>query len=59
METGLGEAIGEEREEISALGRCTRLHALTADRNVKFRSSPAKAGRFTAEIATRNTEDFE
>jgi hypothetical protein len=36
--------------------RCTRQPALTAERNVKFRSSQTRAGQCTAESATQNED---
>jgi hypothetical protein len=36
--------------------RCTRLPALTAERNVKFLLSRIRAGRFIAVSATRNAD---
>jgi len=39
-----------------ALVKCTRLHALTVVRNVKYHSSQQKDAPYTAEIATRSTD---
>ena len=39
-------------EEISDLGKCIKRFALSAVRNVRFLSSPQKAGRFTARNAS-------
>ena len=36
--------------------KCTRSSAATADRNVKYHSSQQKVVQFTAEIATRSTD---
>lgn len=46
------------QEEISGRERCTKLLALSADRNVKFLSSREKAGQFTAETAIPKKGSF-
>ena len=42
-----------------AIKKCTRLPALTVERNVKFHSSQTEAGQFTAENATLKEDHHE
>jgi len=49
MEAATGAALAAARE------RCTMPPALSAERHVKFPSSPMAPGRCTAAIATRST----
>ena len=51
METG---AVTTEAPE-----RCTKPHALTVGRNVKFRSNPQKDGPSTARIVTGSADRLE
>jgi hypothetical protein len=48
MEAAAGAALTAAQE------RCTMPHALSAERHVKFPSSPMDPGRFIAAIATRS-----
>lgn len=41
-----------DSEEISDLEKCTRQHALSAEKSAKFLSSLQKAGQSTAESAS-------
>ncbi len=47
---------GSEKEKCHIQERCTRLPALTAERNVKFRSSQTVPGQFIAASATQNED---
>jgi len=42
-----------------AIKKCTRLPALTVERNVKFHSNLTAAGQYTAENATANEDHQE
>jgi hypothetical protein len=48
------EAAAEAALEAAAQERCTMPHALSAERHVRFPSSPMDPGRFIAAIATRS-----
>ena len=56
IEMAATETTGEKSEETGLTGvreRCTRQLVLSAERNVKFLSSPQKEGQSIAEIATQ------
>jgi hypothetical protein len=44
---------------MAPIEKCTKQPAQTADKNVKFHSSPTEAGQFIAESATQNVDHQE
>jgi hypothetical protein len=49
----------ELKHKWDIIKRCTRLPALTVERNVKFRSNQTAPGQFTAESAIANEDHHE
>jgi hypothetical protein len=48
----------EASEEISDLEKCTKLHALNADKNAKYHSSQQRVSQFFAKNAIRKRKDI-